>query len=464
MDKGHVLVVDDEPEMLENCRRLLAHEGHACTTLGESRRFLEVLHEARPDVILCDLRMPEVDGMELLATARAEDPELPVILITGYATVNSAVEAIQEGAFDYLAKPFTPRQLGAAVTRALRQRRLTQENRRLRDQAREKDRVEILGESAVIERVKDQIRKAAPTEANVLIWGESGTGKELVARSLHHNSSRAGGPFVAVDCATIPGTLLESSLFGHEKGAFTGAIARQRGLLEQAHRGTLFLDEITQLGPVLQSRLLRALQEREMRRVGGSGIIALDIRVIAATNLNPTVAVAEGLLREDLYYRLHVVPIAVPPLRDRDSDILLLFQTFLRRSAESYGKTVPRVSRAAWDAIERYPWPGNVRELKNVAERLIIFDDDGAIGLGDLPEALRRKGVVVDERWLTSLEEPYAVVRERALRAIEGRYAEQVVDRYGGNVTAAARAAGVSRRTLHRWLRNRRTGPEEEER
>lgn len=440
--------------MLENCRRLLSREGHRCTTLDRAAEFLHTLRESEPDVVLCDLRMPDADGMQLLAATRGEDSDLPVVLITGYATVSSAVQAIQEGAFDYLAKPFTAQQLNVTITRALRQRRLTEENRKLRDQvARQEETAEIIGESRAILRLKERIKKIAPTDANVLIWGESGTGKELVARSLHAGGARKARPFVPVDCASIPETLLESTLFGHEKGAFTGAVARQRGLLEQAHRGTVFLDEITQMTPPLQSRLLRALQERELRRVGGETVIELDIRVVSATNIDPTDAVEQGLFREDLYYRLNVVPIALPPLRERNSDAVLLFQNFLTRVAETYDKPVPTVTRGVWDAVERYPWPGNVRELKNVVERLIILDEKGKIGLADLPASMGQPDLYANDANLPSYSDlPYELARQQATRAFEARYLEEILERHDGNITRAAEAAGLNRRTLHRWL------------
>lgn len=461
MEAGHVLIVDDEPEMLVNCRRLLAREGYTCTALGDASEFLRAVRECTPDVVLCDLRMPRADGMQLLSAARAHDSELPFIMITAYATISSAVQAIQEGAFDYLAKPFTAQQLSVAVKRALRQRRLAQENRELRRQVEEeRGFTEILGKSPAIQRVTDRIRKVASSDANVLIWGESGTGKELVARCIHSTSSRRSRQFVAVDCAAIPESLLESTLFGHEKGAFTGATTQVRGLLEQANRGTLFFDEITELSAPLQSRLLRALQEREVRRVGGRSVIELDIRVVAATNLNPAEAVASGRLRQDLYYRLNVIPIEVPPLRERGSDVVLLFQAFLQHFSKSNQKTVPTVSRAAWDAIESYPWPGNVRELKNTAEQVVLLDDDGRVTVGDLPDPLG-DGNEEAETGAVALEElPYPLARKKAMRDFDARYLDRVLERHGGNVTRAAKAIGVSRRTLHRWIKRLGSPPQ----
>jgi transcriptional regulator with PAS, ATPase and Fis domain len=254
--------------------------------------------------------------------------------------------------------------------------------------------------------------------------------------------------------------LLESTLFGHEKGAFTGAVARQHGLLEQANRGTLFFDEITELGVTLQSRLLRALQEREVRRVGATSVIELDIRVVAATNLDPVEAVASGRLREDLYYRLNVIPVHVPPLRERDSDVVLLFQQFLRRFATTYEKSAPRLSRAAWDRIETYSWPGNVRELKNAAEQLVLLNDDVQVTVGDLPHPLGPADSLAEDGSPPLREQPYQQAREQALRAFEARYLDEILQHHGGNVTQAALAAGVTRRTLHRWLQRLRSPPE----
>ena len=462
MATGHILIVDDEPEMLVNCERLLAREGYSCTTLNDPVAFLRTLRGCQPDVVLCDLRMPGADGMQLLAGARSEDPDIPFIFITAYATVSSAVQAIQEGAFDYLAKPFTAQQLSVVVKRALRQRRLTEENRQLRiEVAREQAFGEISGRSPPVLRVIERIRKVASSEANVLISGESGTGKELVARCIHSASSRCDRPFVAVDCAAIPESLLETTLFGHEKGAFTGAVARQRGLLEQANHGTLFFDEITELNASLQSRLLRALQEREVRRVGGNSVIGLDIRVVAATNMDPAAAVKNGRLREDLYYRLNVIPIQVPPLRERGSDAILLLRQFLQSFAEHYERPIPKLSRAAWDTIESYSWPGNVREVKNVAEQLVLLYDGKSITIGDLPHSLGPLGPIVDDGSPPLHKLPYPQARDRALRQFEAQYLDEILAQHGGNVTLAAKAAGVSRRTLHRWLQRLRSTPEE---
>ena len=452
MSKARILVVDDEAAMLENCRRLLVRAGHECHTLVDSTEAREVLLDTQPDVLLLDLRMPGVDGMTLLTVALAEDPDLPVILMTAYATVASAVRAIGEGAFDYLTKPFTQDQLLATVRRAIRHRSLTRENRALREQVARGTRTdELVGSSTTFVKLMKSAKKVAPTDANVLITGESGTGKELIARYLHQHGSRKKGPFVPVDCASLPENLLESELFGHERGAFTGADTRKTGLLEHAHKGTVFLDECGELSPGLQAKFLRALEERQIRRVGGSTAIDIDVRIIAATNIDLTAAVAAGTFREDLYYRLDVVPLRVPPLRERKRDVLILFQKFLAHYSALKQQQLPRLSPDVLDVLEAYDWPGNIRELRNLSERLIVLNESGHITLADLPEALRPLVSAVDDA-ATESPLPYEEARRMALQLFQARYVKWLLKASGGNVTRAAQAAGVSRRTVHRWI------------
>ncbi len=452
MGNTRVLIVDDEPAMLENCERLLSREGYVCRTLANPERFQKVFDEVRPDVLVLDLRMPGVDGMSILAAALDEDPVLPVVMMTAYGTISSAVQAIKEGAFDYLAKPFEGAQLLVAVERAVRHRGLTLENCALRDQvARQASFEGVVGSSRALIRLLDQVRKVAPTDANVLIWGESGTGKELIAHCIHAGSGRKTRPFVPVDCAALPDGLLESELFGYDRGAFTGAVARKQGLLAGAHGGTVFLDEFTELSTGLQSKLLRTLQERQIRRLGSATLIDLDIRVVSATNVDPDAAVAAGTFREDLYYRLNVVPLHVPPLRERDGDIAVLAQTFFAEFAEAHGRKVPRVTPDVWGTLERYHWPGNVRELRNVVERLVVLDEDGSITLADLPDSIwpgERNGEVKPDQ----LPVAYDEARAEALQSFRRSYLKRLLEQNEGNITRAARAAGVSRRTLHRWL------------
>lgn len=466
--EARILVVDDEPDMLDNCRRLLAADGYACDTLQDPRRFRAVLHESRPDLLLLDMRMPGVEGMDVLAAALADDPTLPVVVVTAYASIQSAVKAIREGAFDYLEKPFSADQLQVAVERALRYRGLARENEALRAQLTEDGGQEVVGSSSEFLRVLEQAQKVARSDANVLFTGESGTGKEVLARFVHRKSPRSSEPFIPVDCAAIPAGLLESELFGHERGAFTGAVSRKEGLLAEANGGTVFLDEVGEMSTALQSKLLRALEERTIRRVGQSEFLELDLRVIAATNIDIEAAVRTGEFREDLYYRLNVVPIRIPPLREREGDAALLMRTFLERFAREAGRPTPQVSPEVWDGVERYGWPGNVREVRNAAHRLIALDDDGLITLSDLPEKVRGSplplvnGTRDGGSWSLSEEAgelpDYESARERALQQFQAAYVRRLLARHKGNVTQAAQTANVSRRTFHRWLAE--LGPE----
>ena len=454
MDRARILIVDDEPAMLENCERMLTREGYDCTTLAEPLRFRQVAAELDPDLVLTDLRMPGTDGMTILAASMADAPARPVIIVTAFASVASAVGAIREGAFDYVTKPFSTDQLLVAVERALRFRRVTVENRKLREQVSRSGAGDgILGASPAMARLLEQVRRVAPTDANVLITGESGTGKELIVRALHAHSLRCDKPFVAVDCAALPEGLLESELFGHERGAFTGAVQRRDGLLVEANGGTLFLDELAELTVSLQVKLLRTLEQRQVRRLGDSRLTELDIRVVAATNADLEAAVSKGTFREDLYYRVNVVHFTVPPLRAREGDLVLLMSTFLEEFAASNHKTVPRVVPEAWVVLERHSWPGNVRELRNLAQRLVVLDDDGLITRSDLPESLRHGlpravGSHASGAWPTSYEE----AKDAALAEFQASYVRQLLHLHDGNMSRAARAAGVSRRSLHRWV------------
>jgi DNA-binding NtrC family response regulator len=452
MDRARVLIVDDESAMLENCERLLSRHGHRCSTLADATRVRDVLREVSPDVMLLDLRMPGVDGMTVLTAVLSDDPALAVIIMTAYGTVASAVAAIREGAFDYITKPFTGEQLEVAVQRAIRHRGLTIENRALREQVARGARVDqIVGSSAAFHKLMNQVRKVAGADANVLISGESGTGKELIARYIHSHGPRHEAAFVPVDCAALPEGLLESELFGYERGAFTGAVGRKTGLLEEGNGGTIFLDEFTELSLSLQSKLLRALEERQVRRLGSSSLVDVDIRVVAATSVDLEAAVASGTFREDLYYRLNVIPLHLPPLRERGGDVVMLAQQFLVQYAAAVAKEPPNVSPEVWDALEAHRWPGNVRELRNLAERLVVLDDDGRITLADLPEALRPGRSILTEA-PDDNPLPYEQARAAAIQTFQARYVRRLLEHAGGNVSKAARMAGVSRRTVHRWL------------
>jgi DNA-binding NtrC family response regulator len=438
--------------MLENCERLLSREGYICTTLAEPLRFRQVAAEFDPDVIITDLRMPGADGLTILAAGVADDRTRPVILMTAFATVASAVAAVREGAFDYITKPFTADQLLVAVERAARYRGLTVENRTLRQQVELAQGGDgILGSSVVMQRLLEQAAKVAPTDANVLITGESGTGKELMALFMHAHSLRQAKPFVTVDCAAMPEGLLESELFGHERGAFTGAVQRTDGLLAKANGGTVFFDEIAELGTSLQSKLLRALEQRQIRRLGDSRLINLDIRVVAATNHDLEAMVAAGRFREDLYYRLNVVHFTLPPLRARQGDVRILMTAFLEEFAVTARRWPPEVTAEVWTILEQHPWPGNVRELRNTAQRLVVLDNDGRITPEDLDDALQPR-VKLREGEPASWPLSYSEAQDKALRDFRAAYVGRLLEVNGGNVSRAAVAAGVSRRTLHRWL------------
>jgi DNA-binding NtrC family response regulator len=456
---GRLLIVDDEPEMVESSARLLGLAGHQCVTTTAGHQALALLESERPEVLLTDLKMPAMDGLELMRRAHQIDPDLPVIIITAFASIESAVGAVREGAFDYLPKPFSAEQLRVAVDRALRQRELTLENRNLRQQLQQTLGLEnIIGRSPAMVRVFELIKKAARSEANILVLGESGTGKELVARAIHANSERASKPFVPVDCASLPEHLLESELFGHEKGAFTGAVKTKSGLIEMADHGTLFLDEIGELPLALQSKFLRALQERNIRRVGGTGLIDVDMRVVSATNRDLREEIAKGRFREELYYRINVIAIELPPLRERAGDVPLLAHAFLKK----YARGQPlALDEAALAALEAYAWPGNVRELQNVIERASVLADGATVRPCDLPDYMLHRtaapgtppastadGLLPTTR--TDL--PLKQAKEQWMEALEGSYLRELLERHQGNISAAAKAAGIDRKTFHRLI------------
>lgn len=455
MAADRILILDDEPDMIENCRRVLASAGYQCFTTTDPHQALRTMETEHPDLLLTDLRMPEMDGMEILRRVRELDAHTPVIMLTGHATVETAVAAVKAGAFDYLSKPFSIDQLRLTVERALTKRRLEQENLNLREQLQGTFGFEnILGRSPALQQILELVRKAARSDANILVLGESGTGKELIARAVHANSPRATGPFVPVDCTSLPENLLESELFGHEKGAFTGAATAKRGLIETAQGGTLFLDELGEIPMTLQAKLLRALQERQIRHVGGTRQIDVDVRIVSATNRDLRVQVAGGQFREDLYYRVNVIDIALPPLRERSGDIELLALSFLRKFA---GGKIRGFEPEAMAALETHQWPGNVRELQNVVERACALADRETITLAELPLHFRKEAssaAAADEPLPAELTTSLTLkeAKERWTGQLEAAYVADLLKREGGNVSEAARKAGVDRKTLHRLL------------
>ncbi len=446
---ARIFVVDDDTSSRELLSRILSSEGHEVTALADGRDALERLAAdgIPPDLVVSDIRMGDVDGLQLTDVFRARAPDTPVILVTAFGNIDGALEAIRRGAVDYISKPYDVDAIKLVVARALEQRRLATENRSLRRDLRDKYRLEnVVGRSEAMLHVYKTAARVAATNATVLIQGESGTGKELVARAIHATSPRAQRPFVAVDCGAIAEGVLESELFGHARGAFTGAQATRRGLLEEANQGTLFLDEIADIGPNLQARLLRALQEGTIRRVGTNEPIAVDVRVVAASNKDLAQAVKEGRFREDLFYRLNVVTIRIPPLRDRREDIPLLAEHFAAKHGRAEGATI---SPAAREMLLAYDWPGNVRELENVVARALALNPSGVILPEDLPEHLR------GARPSAAAHGGIAAHDRPTLDELGRRYAAEVLRETGGNKTRAAEILGIDRKTLYRLLGER---------
>jgi DNA-binding NtrC family response regulator len=407
MDLPKLLIADDERSVAEGLQMLLQEEGYDVLTATDGKKAWDQLQSSDFGLVLADLKMPEMDGLELFARMREQGIDSEVIIITGKGTVASAVEAMRNGAYDYLTKPLDVERLKALIPKALEKYQVRASNRQLQKRLESLTRYgDMLGQSEEIRQIYTIIEAVAPTSASVLIAGESGTGKELVARAIHAKSTRKRGPFVALNCGAFPREILENELFGHEKGAFTGAIAEKPGAFEQADGGTLFLDEVAEMESDIQVKFLRALEQRAFRRLGGKKEIKVDIRVVAATNKNVDEALKEGKLRDDLYHRLAVIPIFLPPLRDRSGDARLLAQEFLQRFAGEANKKLAGLSEAALEYIETYRWPGNVRELKNAIERAVILAKGDTIDVGDLqPRHLAHDEAELHIHVGTSLEE-----------------------------------------------------------
>ncbi len=471
MKKQKILIVDDEPDMLEACEDALRkNKNLEIATESSGLLAVERLRNEMWDLLLVDLKMPELDGLELLRKARELSPQTVVCMITGFPTIETAVEAVKLGAFDYVTKPFSPAQLQTVIKRALEQKELKAENLFLRRHVEQTYKFDtIIGKSPAMQKIFELIQRVADTPSDVLIVGESGTGKELVARTIHTLSRRKEERFVPVDCGAIPENLWESELFGHEKGAFTSAFSSQIGLLEFAHKGTFFLDEICELSPSLQSKLLRAHQERAFRRVGGREEIKVDVRIIAATNKDIEKEVREKRFREDLYYRINVVRINVPPLRERRGDIELLVQYHLDRYSREFEKPIREIEPEAMDILLQYPWPGNVRELQNVLKRAIALARSNCVGVGDLPdEVIDRAGDEILAPPSTGGGAPQTVqtsgffqLRAQNIAAFEREYFRELLARCNGDATRASTEARLPRGTLYRLLKNYNLRPDQ---
>jgi len=443
-----ILIVDDDPAMRDLLCARLAVRDFDVEACDGTERAIESLGAGSYDAVVTDIRMRGPSGIELCEWLRANRPDVPVVVITGFGSLESAIAAIRAGAHDFMPKPLEVEELAFRLERALRHRHLLEEVKRLRDAREPNDAGELIGESAAMRRLRELVQRVARADAPVLVKGETGTGKELVARAIHRLGPRPGGPFVAVNCAALPETLLESELFGHAKGAFTDARAARVGLFVQASGGTLFLDEIGELSPALQPKLLRALQERRVRPVGASEEIAFDARLVAATNRDLESAVEEGRFREDLFFRLDVLPVEVPPLRARGGDVLLLAQHFACQLAHRTGRPALGLSRAAAEKLGDYAWPGNVRELENAIERAVALADHDHILVEDLPERIRSHR---PSDLLLAGDDPATLV---PLEVVERRYIARVLEATAGNKTLAARILGVDRKTLYRKLGN----------
>ena len=440
-----VLIVEDDPATRSGLAELVQAWGFQTDEAPDGEEAMRKVTTFRPAIVVSDLVMPRMGGLDLLRALHDQLSDITFILLTAQGTVESAVGAIKDGAYDYLSKPVDPQRLRILLQKAVERQTTLREVRQLRRQLREQGSFgRIIGNSPAIRTVYRVIEQAAPTSASVLISGESGTGKELIAQTIHELSPRATFPFVAINCAAIPETLLESEIFGHEKGAFTGAHDRRTGVFELAHRGTLFLDEIAEMMPATQVKLLRVLQERTFRRLGGRQEQSVDVRVIAATNVDPGQAVGSGKLREDLYYRLNVFAMELPPLRERREDIPLLVQTFLNEFNKHNGKAIRGVDQEAMYVLERYQWPGNIRELRNVIERATILADGEFIELKHLPPTLVAKG---EETLPTLTIAPGTTVDEAERRLIL-----MTLEHTRNNKTRAAEVLGISLKTLHNKL------------
>ncbi|MBN1475530.1 sigma-54-dependent Fis family transcriptional regulator [Candidatus Sumerlaeota bacterium] len=452
-DQRCLLLIDDEPDMLSGLARILSLTGHRVATSSRPEQIRQLLDEHAPDVVLTDLRMPGLDGLGVLRATVEHAPDIPVIVLTAYGSVDSAVQLLKEGAFDYLTKPVGRDRLIEAVERALVQHEVQRDFNADPEAQREKlGCAGLVGHSEALRHTVALLRKVARTDANVVITGESGTGKEVVARCLHSVSHRTSKPFIPVDCASLPETLLESELFGHERGAFTGAIAQRPGVFELADGGTLLLDEIGEMSLSLQAKLLRVAQEQCFRRVGGREEIGVNVRILSATNRDLARACEEGIFRQDLYYRLSVITVPLPPLRDRQGDIRILAHHFLESFMRTADKRIEGFTPEAVACLESHRWPGNVRELQNVIERATVLSDGLLITPDDLPDEIaHRSGVSPPSMGLDSVSSFHAAKRD-VVQRFERDYLVEQLRRAHGNVSRAARDAGMNRRTLYRLI------------
>ncbi|HEX8295078.1 MAG TPA: sigma-54 dependent transcriptional regulator [Chthoniobacteraceae bacterium] len=458
---ARILIIDDDPAMVSVISDICQERGHQTVAYASGQKALDNLATHAPQLVISDLRMDKVGGLDILRECREILPQTPVILITAYKTVETAIEAMKLGAYDYITKPFKVDELQLTIQRALDNQSLIRENRNLRQIVKEKYRFEnIIGTSVKMQDIYNLIAKVADTDSTILIQGESGTGKELVARALHFNSNRQHQPFVAINCSALPENLLESELFGHKKGSFTGAVQDKIGLFEEAEQGTIFLDEVNSMAQPLQTKLLRVLQERQIRRVGDTKSMPINVRVLAATNEVLNEKIKGGNFREDLYYRLAVIPIEMPALRERPDDIPLLVNHFLQKNAAQTGTEPKKIDQKALDMLALYRWPGNVRELENAIERACALCDDGIIRATDMPPQVVKHAASPSGGSEATGSLPIGQTLDEYIREQERRYIEETIKFNVGAREKAAKMLGISMATLYRKLEVKKSAAE----
>ncbi len=441
-----ILIVDDELNMRLVLQAMLKKEGYAVTTASNGMEALKILKVDQMDIVVTDLKMPKLDGMGLLGEIIRDYPSIPVIIITAHGTIATAVDALKKGAFDYITKPFEQDELKQVIQKAVKTRRLDEDEALLNPD--DIDRYGIIGSSDRITEIFETIKRVAPTTTTILITGETGTGKELIARAIHRNSPRKNNPFIKINCAAIPESLMESELFGYEKGAFTGAATKKQGRFELAHKGTLFLDEVGELPKDMQVKLLQVIQEQEFERVGGLQTIKVDVRLITATNRNLFEDVKDGRFREDLYYRLNVIPAHLPPLRERKEDIPVLIGFFIEKFNKKLDRSVKYIDEKVTNLLIQYSWPGNIRELENLVERMILMARGDTIVFADLPSELKT-AIESDSTGLSGIrQKPFKDIMKNHMEDIEKQMIISVLEECGNNVTRAAKQLGLSRKGL----------------
>lgn len=448
-----ILLIDDEIEIIKGRSKTIKNLGYECLTAQNGKDAIKIIKEQSPDIILTDIKMPEGDGFFVLNAAKEIAPDIPIIVFTGHGSIYSAVEAMKSGAFDYIQKPVTKDIIQVILKKAIEFRCLKEENLKLKKQFKQKYQLDnVVFKSSIMAEIAKRVIKAALSEANVLVYGETGTGKEMIARNVHLKSNRKDKPFIPIDCVSLPPNLMESELFGFEKGAFTGALKMKPGLMEIADGGTLFFDEITELDYNLQAKLLRALQENQIRRIGGTKLIDVDVRVISATNQNPENAVKEKLLRKDLYYRLNVIQISMPPLRERKDDIPALVQHFIAEFNPGVANEIKGITKEVMHCLRKYNWPGNVRELKNVMHQAMSMAEQNIITLAELPENMQNGNIsLLDDVFQAK---SFQQAKEKCLNEFYKKYVGYLLKKYDGNISKVARECGLSRWTIYRIIEN----------